>query len=155
MEEDFVMVETSQEASVPVVNGTNHLDFISKYTDEHSSGLRQLSLAIHDNPELGYKEHHAHKVLTEFLDEQGYWTVTRSAYEINTAFVAVYESKEKAGEKKPAVVSFNVEYGGYVRRVVVRTCLMSTQTPYRVLDMPAAIISSPSHHSQARWLLRL
>ncbi|KAK0342419.1 hypothetical protein LTR02_009812 [Friedmanniomyces endolithicus] len=73
--------------------------------DNLSADLRTISLEIHDNPELQYKEFHAHKVLTEYLARKLGWTVTPSAYGIATAFVAVFDSGRKG-----AVVSFNAEY---------------------------------------------
>ena len=74
--------------------------------DNLSADLRTISLEIHDNPELQYKEFHAHKVVTEYLARQPGWTVTPSAYGIATAFVAVFDSTREG-----AVVSFNAEYG--------------------------------------------
>lgn len=98
MDKDFVMVERSE-------IDTSYLNFISESVDALSSALRKVSLEIHDHPELGYKEFHAHGVLTKFLNEQSGWKVTPSAYGIDTAFVAVYDS----GKPGPAV-SFNAEY---------------------------------------------
>ncbi|KAF9571160.1 hypothetical protein EC968_000963 [Mortierella alpina] len=57
---------------------------------EHADAdLRHLSLQIHDNPELGYEEHFAHKTLTDYLSLLGF-TVTRHACDIKTAFIAEY-----------------------------------------------------------------
>ncbi|MDP6605089.1 MAG: M20 family metallopeptidase [Dehalococcoidia bacterium] len=53
-----------------------------------SSELRQVSLSIHANPELGFEERHAHEVLTDLLDAHGF-AVERSAYGVETAFKAV------------------------------------------------------------------
>ena len=86
--------------------GQDYLDTISLHIDSLSDDLRRVSLEIHDHPELQYKEHHAHKVLTQYMSQQQGWQVTPSAYNIETAFVAVYES----GRKGPTV-SFNAEYG--------------------------------------------
>ncbi|KAK4541708.1 hypothetical protein LTR36_007417 [Oleoguttula mirabilis] len=108
--EDFVMVEHDAEgADRPLDDGSDFLAIISQYTETVSSSLRAISLDIHDNPELQYKEHHAHKALTEFLKDQKDWQVTPSAYGIETAFVAVYDS----GRKGPTV-SFNAEYDALV-----------------------------------------
>ncbi|KAG0242645.1 hypothetical protein BGW41_003748 [Actinomortierella wolfii] len=63
--------------------------------DNASEALRRISLEIHSNPELGWKEHYAHKILTDFLEEQGF-KVTRGACGLETAFVAEYESPEAA-----------------------------------------------------------
>ncbi len=85
----------------------SYLDKLSDAVEGISSELRDISLSIHDNPELQYKEFHAHRVLTEYLSRQDGWNVTPSAYGIDTAFVAVFDSG-KAGP----VVSYNAEYGG-------------------------------------------
>lgn len=92
----------------------DYLSEISDIVDDLSSGLRKLSLDVHDHPELQYKEYHAHKVITKYLKDQSGWTVTPSAYGIETAFVAVYDSG-----KEGAVVSFNVEYGTLLPLVVL------------------------------------
>ncbi len=83
-----------------------YLDAISKHIEHLSDDLRTISLGIHDNPELQYKEFHAHHVLTEYLGKQDGCEVTQSAYGIQTAFVATFNS----GKKGPTV-SFNAEYG--------------------------------------------
>lgn len=115
VEDDFVLVEysplPSSDVHAPidkasVSNSSKYLETISAFIDTISPVLRPINLEIHDNPELGYKEHHAHKVLTEFMSTQKGWTVTPHAYGIETAFIAVYDS----GKKGP-VVSFNAEYG--------------------------------------------
>ncbi len=56
--------------------------------DEASGALRGLSLEIHSHPELNFEEHHAHKVLTDYLDGEGF-EVVRGAYTMPTAFKAV------------------------------------------------------------------
>lgn len=99
---DFVMVEKTHD----IAETSSYLDDISSGIESLSTELREISLSIHDNPELQYKEYHAHKVLTEFVSRQDGWKVTPSAYGIETAFVAVYDT----GRKGP-VVSFNAEYG--------------------------------------------
>ncbi|KAL3417545.1 peptidase M20 (amidohydrolase) [Phlyctema vagabunda] len=85
------------------VKGPHHL--VSSYIDSINSQLRQLSLKIHDHPELNYEEVIAHKTLTEFMQCKEGWKVTPSAYGIATAFTAVYDS----GRKGP-VISYNAEY---------------------------------------------
>jgi hypothetical protein len=85
---------------------SNYLDFVSSYIDSIGNILRPLSLKIHDNPELNFKEFIAHKALTEFLKSRKGWKVTPSAYGLETAFIAEYDS----GKNGP-VVSYNAEYG--------------------------------------------
>jgi metal-dependent amidase/aminoacylase/carboxypeptidase family protein len=68
--------------------------------------MRPISLKIHDNPELNFKEFIAHETLTAFLKTRKGWDVTPSAYGIETAFIAVYDSG-----KEGSVISYNAEYG--------------------------------------------
>jgi metal-dependent amidase/aminoacylase/carboxypeptidase family protein len=92
------------------VNGIadEYISPISGHIDSLSESLRHLSLKIHDNPEVRYKEFIAHEAITTFMSEQDNheWTVKPSAYGIATAFVALFDS----GRSGPAV-SFNAEYG--------------------------------------------
>ncbi|KAG0356341.1 hypothetical protein BC939DRAFT_449979 [Gamsiella multidivaricata] len=88
-------------------HGSKYANEINQAIESESESLRQLSLQIHSNPELGYKEVFAHKVLTDYLESKGF-NVTRHAYEIDTAFIAEYESPAAtaaaaAGEKVKAV----------------------------------------------------
>jgi hypothetical protein len=105
--DDFVMIEKHDSTSGPgSPPEPDYLDQISNLVDGLSESLRVISLEIHDHPELQYKEYHAHKVLTEFFSKQEGWKVTPSAYGIDTAFVAVFET-----HKSGPTVSFNAEYG--------------------------------------------
>ena len=45
--------------------------------DAASEGLRALSLDIHAHPELNFEEHHAHQVLTDYLDAEGFGVLFR------------------------------------------------------------------------------
>jgi amidohydrolase len=54
---------------------------------EHADALIDASHRIHDHPELGFEEHHAHDVLCDLLAERGL-EVTRGAYDLPTAFQA-------------------------------------------------------------------
>lgn len=103
--------------------GPDYLDGICSTIDSLSDDLRTISLSIHDLPELQYKEYHAHHVLTEYVKQLEGWQVTPSAYDIDTAFVAVYDSGRTG-----ATVSFNAEYGkSFSCRKHVRM-LMTAQT---------------------------
>lgn len=88
-----------------MVSTPSYLATISEHIETLSSDLRRISLSIHDCPELQYKEFHAHRVLTEHLQTCKGWNVTPSAYGIETAFVAVYDTGRDG-----AVVGFNAEY---------------------------------------------
>lgn len=87
-------------------SSATYLKDVSKYVDSINPELWPINKEIHDNPELQYEEVKAHKILTDFMADQDGWKVTRSAYNISTAFVAVYE-----GDGDGPVVSFNAEYG--------------------------------------------
>ncbi|PVI08706.1 hypothetical protein DM02DRAFT_578945 [Periconia macrospinosa] len=87
--------------SASCVNGLAEEVFAA--IDKQDDGLRTVNKEIWENPELGYQEVHAHKTLTDFLEEQGF-NITRSAYNISTAFRAEYASGEGRA------VSFNSEY---------------------------------------------
>ncbi|MGI9604266.1 MAG: M20 family metallopeptidase [Acidimicrobiales bacterium] len=57
------------------------------FVDRHSATLIDISHDIHDHPELGFAEVHAHQVLTDAIENQGI-EVERSAFDLDTAFVA-------------------------------------------------------------------
>ncbi|KAL2206762.1 hypothetical protein CC79DRAFT_1398659 [Sarocladium strictum] len=78
-------------------------DPIFEAIDSQDKGLKKVNKEIWENPEIGYQEVHAHKVLTDFLEDQGF-NVTRKAYNLSTAFRAEFTSG------KGRVVSFNSEY---------------------------------------------
>lgn len=116
-----------------------YLDFVSTYIESISETLRPISLKIHDNPELNFKEFIAHETLTKFMKTRKGWKVTPSAYGIETAFTAVYDS----GKKGP-VISYNAEYGQYsgCNRYSRSNNLMQMHS--QELDIRVATTSSPS-----------
>ncbi|CAO3594356.1 unnamed protein product [Absidia cylindrospora] len=61
--------------------------------DNVDAELRDISLNLHAHPETGMKEHHAHKLLTDYLEGKGF-KVTRHAYNMETAFTAEYSQGE-------------------------------------------------------------
>ncbi|KAG0250756.1 hypothetical protein DFQ27_009216 [Actinomortierella ambigua] len=73
-----------------------YLRVISNAIDAASTELRSLSLRIHEDPELAYHEFKAHGWLTEYLQGKGF-TVERSAYGLETAFVASSGQSKSAG----------------------------------------------------------
>ncbi|XP_071954550.1 uncharacterized protein [Antedon mediterranea] len=56
--------------------------------DDSAADLNTISQEIWSNPELAYEEHHAHKILTNFLEKQGF-EVERK-YILDTAFRATW-----------------------------------------------------------------
>lgn len=100
--------ETSQGGSIsPVLTDVHkkYLSFTSSFIEDISPLMREISLKIHDNPELNFKEFIAHKTLTTFMKTRKGWEVTPSAYGIETAFVAVFDTK-----KEGSTISYNAEY---------------------------------------------
>ncbi|KAF2637222.1 putative amidohydrolase [Massarina eburnea CBS 473.64] len=81
-----------------------YLSDIDKFVDNLHDTLWPLNKFIHENPELAFKEYKTHDALTSFMRSQKGWTVTGSAYGMETAWVAVYDSGRKGH-----VVSFNAE----------------------------------------------
>jgi amidohydrolase len=75
---------------------------IASAVDENCSNLRQISLDIHANPELGFKEFKAAARLTEFL-EQNEFFIERNYCQLPTAFRASY------GRGEPRI-AFLAEY---------------------------------------------
>ncbi|XP_033739340.1 peptidase M20 domain-containing protein 2-like [Pecten maximus] len=56
--------------------------------DGVASELNNISQELWKNPELNYKEHHAHTILTDFLDNQGFHVERK--YKLDTAFRATF-----------------------------------------------------------------
>jgi len=75
---------------------------ITKEIDARGDELRELSLKIHSNPELGFKEVKASAWLTQYLEENGF-SVERGICELPTAFRGSY------GQGKP-VIAILAEY---------------------------------------------
>ncbi|KAJ0159504.1 Peptidase M20 domain-containing protein 2, partial [Colletotrichum tanaceti] len=84
-------------------NGQELADQVFAAIDARNDGLRTINTEIWENPEIGYQEVHAHKVLTDYLEEQGF-NVTRSAYNLTTAFRAEFSNGPGRA------VSFNSEF---------------------------------------------
>ena len=60
-------------------------------TPDVEEELKQLSLALHSNPELGWKEYEASKLLANWLEGKGF-AVERQFKGLDTAFLATYGS---------------------------------------------------------------
>ena len=85
-----------------------YLPEIDKAINSLADALWPLNTFIHSHPELAFKEYQAHDALTGFMRSQKdpSWDVTPSAYGLETAWTAVYDS----GKPGP-VVAFNAEMG--------------------------------------------
>ncbi|BGP25105.1 hypothetical protein JCM10295v2_004025 [Rhodotorula toruloides] len=83
---------------------------IREAIDAVDAELRELSLSIHSKPELAWNEHHAHDVLTEYMARQRGFVITKHAYDLPTAWTAVFTSSASTKEReKVPVVGFNSE----------------------------------------------
>jgi len=71
-------------------------DSVIKAVEAHRRQLRDLSLKIHANPELGFKEVKASALLTDYLEANGF-AIERGICELATAFRGSY------GKGKPAI----------------------------------------------------
>jgi hypothetical protein len=108
-EDGFILVEVNDNyppnvgADIPQGNWLSEID---ETIDGLEASLWPLNKFIHEHPELAFEERQAHAALTRFMQSQPGWTVTKSAYGLETAWIATYDS----GRTGP-VVSFNVEMG--------------------------------------------
>lgn len=62
-------------------------DRLTREVDRRADVLLEISHSIHEHPELGYEEHHAHDLLAGVLEDEGF-DVERGAAGMDTAFVA-------------------------------------------------------------------
>ncbi|KAG9958600.1 hypothetical protein KCU61_g8253, partial [Aureobasidium melanogenum] len=115
-EDDYVLISAPDLSNTSIASSSTpvppHLSTISTYIDHLSPELRHLSLLIHDNPELNYKEYKAYVSLVKFFKALEGWEVDEKACGIDTAFIAVFDNrqtKQKDGAEGE-VVSFNAEY---------------------------------------------
>ncbi|KAJ2976230.1 hypothetical protein NQ176_g5078 [Zarea fungicola] len=104
MDEDYVFVSRSGNDVTFDDVPSPWLGDIDQFIQALEPQLWPLNRFIHDNPELGYKEFKAHNALTRFMQAQAGWKVTRSAFGMETAWEAVFDT----GRPGP-VVSFNAE----------------------------------------------
>jgi amidohydrolase len=73
-------------------------DAVISEVEAHRRQLGELTLAIHDNPELGFEEVKAAARLTKYLEDNGF-TIERGICELPTAFRGSY------GKNKPAIAT--------------------------------------------------
>jgi metal-dependent amidase/aminoacylase/carboxypeptidase family protein len=79
--------------SAPEKQGSRDVTaFLQQAIDELSSELRELSLKIISHPELSWEEKQASKWAADFMHKHGF-QVVHPAYELDTAFEAVFEYK--------------------------------------------------------------
>jgi hypothetical protein len=84
----------------------DHLAEIDDVIESLHNSLWPLNKSIHSNPELAFEEYKTHDALTKYMQSHKDWQITKSAYGLETAWIAVYDSR-----KPGPVVSFNAEMG--------------------------------------------
>jgi metal-dependent amidase/aminoacylase/carboxypeptidase family protein len=104
MEDGFVLISSFDNETMFAEQG--HLTAIERFIRDLEPSLQPLNSFIHDNPELAFEEQKAHDALTDFMRNREKWDVTKSAFGMKTAWMAVYDS----GRRGP-VISFNAEMG--------------------------------------------
>ncbi|GJC89232.1 peptidase M20 domain-containing protein 2 [Colletotrichum liriopes] len=109
-------------------NASPYFEAVSEYIDSIVDDLWPINKDIHDNPELGYEEIKAHELLTSFMESHDGWNVTRSIYNISTAFVAVFE-----GSGDGPVVSFNAEYASIGGALATAEIMRAENLPGKVI----------------------
>ncbi|KAF2690648.1 putative amidohydrolase [Lentithecium fluviatile CBS 122367] len=112
-EDGFILIPSDDEAHEygHAYVCRDYMSEIDSSIESFRDSLWSLNKFIHENPELAFKEHKAHDALTNFMKSQHGWSVTTSAYGMETAWVAVHDS----GRAGP-VVSFNAEMAEVIRR---------------------------------------
>lgn len=76
-----------------MVNINNIKKEIEELYLEKKDTLKEISHYIHDNPEIEFTEYRAQKVLSDYLEENGF-NVERGIGGIDTSFEAVYKNKD-------------------------------------------------------------
>jgi len=146
MEDDgFILVSRDGKCSgnVPQDDFHGYMSEIDNFIEGIRAFLWPLNKFIHENPELAFQEYQAHEVLTNFMRSREGWQVTKSAYGIETAWVAAYDS----GKPGP-VVSFNVEMGKPTLHIVQRGNVADISR--RAPRSRPRVWSQPYRHSLAR-----
>ena len=107
-DEDYVLVDWPPTPSLAGSRNSEpeHLSAIGQFIDELKDELWSLNDFIHNHPELGYHEYKAHDALTNFFRDRKGWSVASSAYGLETAWEATYDT----GQRGP-VIAFNAEMG--------------------------------------------
>ncbi|KAH7110597.1 hypothetical protein B0J11DRAFT_599320 [Dendryphion nanum] len=107
MEDDDFVIVPREEASSSMATqeiSNSYLSEIDDFVENIQDILWPLNKYIHGHPELAFQEHKTHDALTGFMISQNEWEVIPSAYGMETAWIAIYQS----GYSGP-VVSFNAE----------------------------------------------
>ncbi|ROV92154.1 hypothetical protein VSDG_07555 [Cytospora chrysosperma] len=104
-DDDYVIVSIEDlDANPRTEPGPAYANEISAYIDSIADSLWPVNKKIHDNPELGYEEYIAHETLVRFMRSQEGWKVTESAYQLETAWIAVYDNSQLTSPTTDALV---------------------------------------------------
>ncbi|OQV21447.1 Peptidase M20 domain-containing protein 2 [Hypsibius exemplaris] len=94
------ITESSLATFKTILSQTEEQDFaagdlepiVLKSLEDHADRLAELSQSIWENPELSFQETHAVKLLTDYLEKEGY-KVTRPYGGLETSFLGEFQTK--------------------------------------------------------------
>ena len=86
--------------------------------DRLKNDLEAISHDIHAHPEENFEEHHAHKLLTEAIADNGH-KVTRKAYGLDTAFESTIGTQGATVAPCVPIVDSNAVSSPYALRVTL------------------------------------
>lgn len=84
-------VEDSLPAYSTDYAGSDALKTISDAVDKLSASLREISIQMHDNPEIAWKERKTAELLSGFMENMPGWTVKRHVYGTETGWEASFQ----------------------------------------------------------------
>lgn len=73
-----------------IYKDSDGLSTINASLDALSEDLRKVSVSMHNNPEIAWKEVKTAKLLSDFMEKQEGWKVRRSVYGTETGWEAVF-----------------------------------------------------------------
>ncbi|KAI9142574.1 hypothetical protein BKA69DRAFT_1123925 [Paraphysoderma sedebokerense] len=85
-------------------------DIVSKFIESISEELNSISLQIHSNPELAFKEYKAYELITSYLESKPGVKLQRRVAGLETAFVAEFDNLMGKKREDVGVVGFCSEY---------------------------------------------
>lgn len=72
----------------------NSKKIVGDIIDQRCEELQTISQSIWNNPELAFNEHHAHLLLTEYLEKCGFHV--EKSFKLPTAFKATYSNEQSS-----------------------------------------------------------
>ncbi|OBW64631.1 MAG: Uncharacterized protein AUREO_053070 [Aureobasidium pullulans] len=144
IDDDFILIDhpcrpptTSATSTTP-----SYLPTISTHINTLSPKLRDISLTIHDNPELNYEEFTAYALLVGFFEGLGGWKVEEKACGIETAFIAVFENggREEGKEGINALPGIGHACGHNLIAIASISAALATKHVMEKFDIPGKVV---------------